>query len=413
MQLKFLAGALAAASLVVVACGGGGDNSPVFPQLLQAIAVPGVGSTTNYNFDIGTVDTAAGRYYYTDRTNKSVNVVDTHTNKLIAQYTAGFAGTGASSAVSGPDGINLVPANASQPATIYVGDVDSVKILDRGTGALIKNLIVGTTGHRADEGCFDPDDSLYMISSPNEPIPFATYINTVTQTIVAKVMFKEVSGRPSDGLEGCEYDTATKSFYVNNDGSAANPHGEVNVIAAVSIKALAAGATASYTDLQPAVKAFPLGNCDPTGLALGPNSEMGIVCRPGAVGAPLNFYVMNRNTGAIVATVAAGGGDEVTYDSATNKYYVAGYTWNPTGLSTGGCTTTAPCTPVLQVVDAASHTLATRVPTGNFGHAVSIDPATSQAFMPISSPSLPANGCQDCAATTQLSSGGVLVYRTK
>jgi hypothetical protein len=412
MQYKFLAGAFAAAS-VLAACGGGGDNQPIFPALQQAIAVPGVSATTNYNFDIGVVDSAAGRYYYTDRTNKSVDVIDTHSNKLIAQYTAGFAGTGASSAVSGPDGINLVPANASQPATLYVGDVDSVKILDRGTGVLIRNVVVGTTGHRADEGCFDPDDSLYMISSPNEPVPFATFINTVTQTIVAKVMFKEASGRPSDGLEGCEYDSASKSFYVNNDGSAANPHGEVNVIAAAAIKALAAGATANYSDLQPSVKAFALGNCDPTGLALGPNSEMGVVCRPGAVGAPLNFYVMNRNTGAIVATLPAGGGDEVTYDSATNKYYVAGYTWNPTGVSTGGCTAAVPCTPVLQVVDAGTHALAARVPTGNFGHAVSIDAATSQAYMPISSPSLPANGCQDCTSNPLLSSGSVLVFRTK
>jgi hypothetical protein len=412
MQSKLLAGVLTAASLVLAACGGS-DSPPQFPVLEQAIGIPGVGATTNYNFDIGTIDSAAGRYYYTDRTNKSVDVIDTHTNKLVAQYTAGFAGTGASSAVSGPDGINLVPANASQPATIYVGDVDSVKILDRGTGALIKNLVVGTSGHRADEGCFDPDDNLYMISSPNEPVPFATYISTLTQTIVAKVMFKEVGGRPSDGLEGCEYDPATKSFYVNNDGSAANPHGEVNVIAAAAIKALAAGATANYTDLQPAVKAFALGNCDPTGLAQGPNSEMGVVCRPGAVGAPLNFYVMNRSTGAIVATLAAGGGDEVTYDSATNKYYVAAYTWNPSGISSGGCTAAVPCTPVLQVVDAGTHTLAARVPTGNFGHAVSVDPVTGQAYMPISSPSLPANGCQDCAATPQLSAGGVLVYRTK
>src|SRR6266566_1393548 len=44
------------------------------------------------SFDIGFVDPAHGLYLLADRTNKSIDVVDTSTNKLIHQFEPGFVG---------------------------------------------------------------------------------------------------------------------------------------------------------------------------------------------------------------------------------------------------------------------------------------------------------------------------------
>ena len=66
-------------------------------------------------------------------------------------------------------------------------------------------------------------------------------------------------------------------------------------------------------------KVFPLGNCDPTGLDLGPGTDMIAVCRQATTGALLTAIILNRVTGAILATLNAGGGDQVWYDTATNR----------------------------------------------------------------------------------------------
>src|ERR1700687_2284264 len=78
-----------------------------------------------------------------------------------------------------------------------------------------------------------------MIASPGERPPFAPYIDTTTQKIIATLLFTDPgtgpAGRASAGLEACVYDHGTASFLVNNDGSPANPHGEVDVIPAAAI----------------------------------------------------------------------------------------------------------------------------------------------------------------------------------
>src|SRR5262249_27099687 len=56
-------------------------------------------------FDIGFVDPAHGLYLLADRTNKSIDVVDTSDNKLINQYKPGFVGATGNNDTSGPDGV--------------------------------------------------------------------------------------------------------------------------------------------------------------------------------------------------------------------------------------------------------------------------------------------------------------------
>ncbi len=408
-MLKHLSFALSVASaLLLSACGGddGNSTSPAAaPKNVANVAVPNVGATTAFSFDIGTV--LGSKYYFTDRNNAGVDVIDipsrSYSSRIVGAGAFAFAGLGAKSAVSGPDGINTVGDQ------LYVGDVNSVKIVNPSTGAVLKNITVSSTGVRADEGCLDSGHGLYMISSPDEPTPFATFINTATQTVVAKVTFTDPAGKPSAGLEACAYDAASDSFFVNNDGTTANPHGELIRIPGASIRGIATGATVNYTALQ-GMSASTLGNCDPTGLALGPNTDIAVGCRENTTGAPLLVQILNRSTGALVASLNAGGGDELAYDAASNRYYNASYLWTASGNATmnGACSATSPCTPVLTVIDAQNRTVVARVPSGNFAHSVAVDPNSKLIFMPYSSATVPA-GCSTCAANGFVN-GGVLVY---
>ena len=173
------------AGAVVVGCNGGDNGDSQFPDLKATIAVPNVTASTNFSFDISGVDTANGRMYFTDRNNKSVDVIDIATNHVVKQITGGFAGcntgptcAGANNDQSGPDGLNVIPGTPF----IYVGDVNSVKIIDTTTDTVVKTIAIGgTSGLRADEGCYDPDHHLFMINSPGESPPFATFIDTTTQ----------------------------------------------------------------------------------------------------------------------------------------------------------------------------------------------------------------------------------------
>ena len=283
---------------------------------------------------------------------------ETHT--FLKQITGGFAGcdtgptcVGANNDKSGPDGLNIITGTPF----IYVGDVNSVKIIDTTSDTVVKTInIGGTSGLRADEGCYDPDHNLYMINSPGESPPFATYIDTTTQKIIATLLFTDpgsgAGGPASAGLEGCVYDHGTQSFLNNNDGSTANPNGEIDVIPASFI--LQNGNLNNPPKLTlPTIttgsgfKVFPLGNCDPTGMDLGPGTDVIVICRQGTTGALLTVEILNRVTGTVLATLNAGGGDQVTYDAATNRYYIGGSRWTASGFAgvNGACSAATPCTP--------------------------------------------------------------------
>jgi hypothetical protein len=401
---KFV-GALAAVTLVA-ACGGNDSGTPEQNDAAGNVTVPGLGPGKSFSFDLGTV--VNGKYYLTDRTNKSVDVVDVNTLALSLIKGTGslaFAGAFADNGISGPDGINAIPGTTF----LFVGDVNNVRVVDAATGTVQSTIVTGNTGVRADEGCVDPDHNLYMIATPDAAIPYASIISIPTHTVVATIRWVDTDGNAAGGNEQCQYDHASQSFLVNNDNTIANPHGEVDVIPVASIAAIPAGTTVNVFSL-PNVKRFPLGNCDPTGLALGPGTEMASECRQGDAGAALTTLIMDRNTGAIIATVPSGGGDQVAYDARTNRYYVAASRWHTSGKNDlgGGCSATNVCAPMLFVIDAASHAVVAHFNTGNNAHSVAVDPVTGEVFVPYSSATNPA-GCGTCTANGFIN-GGISVF---
>src|SRR5262245_9152947 len=83
-------------------------------------------------FDIGFVDPASGLYLLADRTNKSIDVVDTSTNQVINQFKPGFVGATGNNDTSGPDGVLV-----TNDGQVWVGDgMSRVWVLDL-TGAVI------------------------------------------------------------------------------------------------------------------------------------------------------------------------------------------------------------------------------------------------------------------------------------
>ena len=418
MIRRLIVGVAIAATLLLGGCGGGGGNGNSLngnPKAL--IAVPNIKAGTNFSFDISDVDSARGRMYFTDRNNKSVDVIDIKTNTFLKQIMGGFAGcdtgptcAGATNDKSGPDGLNRIPGTTF----IYVGDVNSVKIIDTQTDTVVNTIAIGgASGLRADEGCYDPDHKIFMISSPGEAPPFATFIDTTTQKIIATLLFTDPGtgplGTASGGLEACVYDHGTASFLVNNDASTANPHGEVDVIpaAAILVGTPAAPVRLTIPAIAPGngFKVFPLGNCDPTGIDLGPGTDFVVACRQNT--GQLTTQILNRTNGAVLATINFGGTDAVVYDPSLNRYYLGASRWTANGLSSGSaCTGASPCTPVLGIIDAASRTLLANPQSGNNAHSVTVDATTHQVYLPYSSAAAP-GGCSTCS---NVPDGGVLVF---
>jgi len=409
MQKCKWASVLLATTVVVLAGCGGHDNDNTGPRYVSDIGVPNVKPGVNFSFDIGVV--SGSHYYFTDRNNASLDQIDipskTFVKAIQGSGNLAFTGLGPGpNSTAGPDGATTVGN------LIYVGDVNSVKIVDPTAGTVLSKITVSSTGVRADEGCVDATHGIFMISSPEEPVPFATFIDTATQRIVAKVTFTDSAGQPTAGLEACRYDPTGDNFYVNVDGSTANPHGELVKIPGASIRAIPSGGTQNYTTL-PGVAMYSEGNCDPTGLALGPGTDIAVGCREATTGAPLLLQILNRSNGALVASLNAGGGDQLEYDSSTNRYYNAASRWTSSGNAStnGACSTASPCTPVLAIIDAGSHTIVKRLNAGNNAHSVAVDPATGLVFMPYSSATSPA-GCPTCAANGFVN-GGVSVFAAR
>ena len=183
--------------------------------------MPNLGTNTGglLSFDISFVDPRSGFYLLADRSNKAVDVVDTSTNTLHAQYTVtpGFTGTvlcpsGTANDCAGPDGVLV--ANGNQ---IWVGDGNSrVWVLNLNTGATIAGPIstalsgvAGTDPTRADELCWDSDHHIILVANDaSSPSPFVTFISGKKPfSVLGHIVMDGTNGTPNatGGIEQCQY----------------------------------------------------------------------------------------------------------------------------------------------------------------------------------------------------------------
>jgi len=348
------------------------DQIPVPPgQLPSPACVPGTGLGT---FDISFVDPKIGLYVLADRTNGAVDFFDASDDTFIGRV-GGFAGVQcnadgtANNAKSGPDGVVIVGSNE-----VWAGDGDStVKVIDITRFKLKATIPVPVPAGgpaetlRVDEMAWDARDHILAAANNANQPPFVTLINTDTKKILGQIVFDGSDGTPDatkTGIEQPQWSSQTGLFYVSvpqidpKDATL----GGVSVIDPRSMKVVAT---------------YPVTNCSPAGLALGPKHQAVIGCG-GTFGTGSNAVaqtiIINLNNGDILANITeAGGNDEVWFDPATQHYY----------LSARGTLTNGKVTPILGTVDARTFMFDGSAPTSTTAHSLAADKVSHHLFVPI------------------------------
>jgi len=328
-------------------------------------------------FDISFVDPQIGLYVLSDRTNASIDLLDSNQGIFVGrvgkQCPAGdpapyfcFQGVQATTSVSGPDGVVIVGHKE-----IWAGDGDSrVKVISLFTRQFITTISTGGT-KRVDEMADDPRDHLLAAANNADTPPFVTIFDTNAKTIKAKLVFQTGSSNADvdaqNGIEQSQWSPQTGLFYISVPQVGSDPSvGGVSVIDPHTMKVTGT---------------FLVKNCSPAGLALGPNHEALIGCSA-AFGTPattqsLIIDITSTNfslNGAIVATVPIGGSDEVWYDPGTRHYFLA---------ARDNTDSSGKPDPILGVIDAISHKLDPSVPSSTSSHSVAADRYSHLVFLPV------------------------------
>jgi hypothetical protein len=193
------------------------------------------------------------------------------------------------------------------------------------------------------------------------------------------------------GLGGMVFYPPTSTFLLTNSNST----GDITVGSVDVIDPLHAITVGGVTKFVPAViNSFPVYNCMPTSLNVGPGTDVLVGCadHDGRAFSP-STIIINGTTGQVVTTINyVGAVDETWYNPGDNNYYLAARDM-PSG-------------PVLGVINAASRLWLQNVPTNGNAHSVAADPKNNHIFVPL--PSGSSANCQSAA-----SDGCVGVYASQ
>jgi hypothetical protein len=314
-------------------------HTPV--SLVGVIPIPGAAIASA---DIAWTDPGTERYFFADRSNSGVDIIDAEDDVFAGRVT-GFAGAltsgGGTSTSNGP-GPNGVLVTADR--RLWAGDGNSlaqVADVDPNSATYLKILQPGgistaipacdggtATTHycgRADELGYDPKDKVIIIANnaplsktaPHGPIdPFATFIDAKTLTVKGHVSFPGAGG-----LEQPLWNAEKQRFLITVPG-ALNTTGTavvlpasiqvINPITMLSEKTYTIDCNAIAGTLSASI----------TGIALGPFQHILV----SACGFPI-VLTLNASTGKInVLNVIkqVGGGDEVWFDPGDGRFYVTG-----------------------------------------------------------------------------------------
>ncbi len=290
------------------------------------------------------------RFYLADATAKSIDVVNTISNKFIGRIGRGaFVGPAGCAqgdyTALGPDGVLVADGD------LYAGDGNgTVKVFDLQSHRLVATIKTGGK-KRADEMAYDAKDHLLLVTNPSETIPFVSFINPRTHRIVGRLAFPNAP----QGLEQPAWDPATDMFYLSipqailpaaRPGEAIDPSG---VVAAFHYSAT--------TPTQITYLKIP--GCTPAGLALDMQArELAVGCSTGEQ----VLLSLHGTPGQILARIPVSGVDMVTYDPTTHRFFFA---------ADGS----------IAIVD-RDGLLLQSIPTVPGSHAVAVDPETGHVFVP-------------------------------
>jgi hypothetical protein len=269
-------------------------------------------------------------------------------------------------------------------------------------------VLIDDGGINGVNGFVCPDPSLQFIGTPGAPGPavpsgasghaagfnpdvpchHGPQLTATTATKAGGVFCAAGPGSPAGcvgatapaGLGGMIYYPPTHSFLLTNGNST----GDITVGSVDVIDPLHPITVGSVTKYVPAiVNSFPIYNCMPTSLNLGPGTDVLVGCadHDGRAFAP-SSVIINGTTGEVLTTINnVGFVDETWYNPGDNNYYTASRDM-PTG-------------PVLGVINAGTRQWLQNVPTNGNAHSVAADPVNNHIFVP-----LPSGGsnCETIAA---------------
>jgi hypothetical protein len=341
--------------------------------LQDLIAVPA--STDNsvggkfVTFDISFFDPLTQLDYVADRSNAAVDIFSAINNSFVGRIGGTgnlFSGQTSSNNTSGPDGVQVV--NLLGQHQVYAGNGPSTllgfNILAPTNNPQFLTLPTGTPNqNRVDEMSFDPNTRHLLVANNAAPgAPFATLIDTKTNSIIAKITFDGTNGTPvaSNGIEASDYSAKTGKFYL-------------------AIPTLGAtGTSGGVAEIDPVtgkvLRVFDLGalgaaNYSPTGLTVAANGQ--ILIGNGNTGQTI-VIDPTGGPGGTVKLVASfsqvSGEDQVWYDPTTGRWFLAARN-NPGG-------------PVLGIIDSNTDTLLQLINTTFNDHSVSVDPISGKVFVP-------------------------------
>ena len=416
-----------------------GATAPARLSLLKTIPINGTaGNPTQklFSFDISWVDPANGLYYLADRSNASIDVVDTtgaftgKPDSLFGQIggpTVGFQGDTGTTATSGPDGV------VTAFPCIFGGDGDSTLKSFNGAVNFTKVVSNVTTGgkFRVDEMAVDVADGLLLVANNADDPPFSTLF-TYSKTTCAlsnpiKTAFLALPGghTNTNGIEQPAWDPTTKRFYVS--------------LPEIDGPGDGTGITGAVAKINPTTGAietvFPINYCQPAGLTTGPNGDLLVGCNsvfgldgkkcsavvpspsPNAtVGHPATCSgvafpqsaICNPGQGctgnALLSVPGAGGGDEVWFNSGDGNYYVTAGN-DPKGPLFGvvGSGVNASFSNVVtQVIPSLPPVPAVLVAPGTHGagtvHSIAASAANNHVYVPLPANTSYPNCVQGCVA---------------
>jgi hypothetical protein len=342
-------------------------------------------------FDISFVDPKTGLYVLSDRTNASIDFFSAQDDTFIGRV-GGFVGVTlvngvANNGLSGPDGVVIVGGKE-----VWAGDGDStVKVIDIATFKVVDTISTGGQ-FRCDEMSWDSADHILAVANNADTPPYLTLINTDTHQIVKKIVFDGSGTTPNatNGLEQSQWSSKTGMFYVSVPQIGTNDaaQGGVSVIDPSSMSVVAT---------------YPVYDCTPAGLALGPYDQALLGCSVSFGTSPnvlTQSLVIDLKSGESVAQIPqVGGSDEVWYDPASRHYYLG---------ARSDQDNTGKTMPVLGTIDAGTNVWDGNTPTSTSAHSVAADKVSHHVFVPIG---FPASGASDptnpCPVVTR---GCIAVY---
>ncbi len=196
MKLRLTSGIVAALAAMITASSAQAGGL----KQIAEITIPGDPIT-----DIGimAIDQATGLGYLADKTNKSVVVFDTKTDKYVSRI-PGFMGRTKDGDVAGPNGVAVVKGE------VWVSDGDStIKVIDTKTGKVTGTISTGGK-KRANGMAYAEKIGAVIVANSNDDPPYLSFISADSEhKILGKVEIPE-SG---ENLERSVYHEPSGMFY--------------------------------------------------------------------------------------------------------------------------------------------------------------------------------------------------------